>query len=151
MRHSHIIRVIRVILMKIIVKATNIKLSPAINQYLEEKIDGLKRFIKRIDPETTEARVEVGRITRGQNQGDIFKAEVNLNLNGRLIRAEQTAESLYAAIDLVKDELASGIKSYKEKNLTRFLRGARSWKKFWQVNPFARFRSSKAGKILKKK
>jgi len=150
-RHSRIVGVIRVILMKIIIKATNTKLTPAIRQYLEDKIGGLEKFIKKIDPNTVEARAEVGMVTRGQSQGEIFRAEVNLNLNGRIIRAEQTAESLYAAIDLVKDELSDEIKSYKEKNLTKFLRGARSWKKFWQVSPFARFRSSKAGKIIKKK
>ncbi len=137
--------------MKIIVKGTNIKLSPSINQYIEEKIGGLKKFLKKNNPELTEAQVEVGRITRGQRQGDIFRAEVNLNIGGQFFRVEETAESLMAAIDLVKDELAGEIRKDKDKKMTMSIRGARSWKKFWRLNPLARFRNSKATKLIRRK
>jgi putative sigma-54 modulation protein len=137
--------------MKIIIKATNIKLSPSITQYIEEKIGGLEKFLKSFNPELTEARVEVGKITRGQRQGDIFRAEVNLSLNGRLIRVERTEESLSAAIDFAKDDLQREIRQYKDKKSTMFVRGARSWKKFWRVSPLARFRSSKVNKIIRRK
>ncbi len=137
--------------MKIITKGTNIKLSPSINQYIEEKIGGLEKFLKKFNPELIEARVEIGKITRGQRQGDIFRAEINLSINGQLFRAEKTEESLMAAIDLVKDELAREIRKYKDKQATVFVRGARSWKKFWRLSPLARFRASKTGKIIKRK
>jgi len=137
--------------MRIIIKGTNIKLSPSINQYIEEKIGGLEKFLKRFNPELTEARVEVGKITRGQRQGDIFRTEVNLSINGQLIRVEKTEESLMAAIDLAKDELRREIRQYKDKNLTMSIRGARSWKKFWRLSPLARFRTSKTSKIIKRK
>ena len=136
--------------MKIIVKATNTKLSPNIHQYIEEKIGGLEKFLKQFNPELTEARVEVGMITRGQRHGDIFRAEVNLSIDGKLLRAVETGESLQAAIDLVRDELAREIRQYKDKQLTMFIRGARSWKKFWRLSPSARYRSSKSGKIIKR-
>lgn len=126
--------------MKIIIKATNITLSPSIHQNIENKIGSLEKFVKKIDSDLVEARVEVGKITRGQKQGEIFRAEVNLNLNGQLLRAEETSESLAAAVDLVKDELAKEIKSLKDKKMTNYKRGARSWKKMWQINPLARFR-----------
>ncbi len=137
--------------MRIIVKGRNIKLSPSIKQYIEEKIGGLKKFLKKFNSELIEARVEVGKITRGQRQGDIFRAEVNLNINGKLLRAAKTEESLPAAIDLVKDDLAQEIKDYKDKRTTQFIRGARSWKKFWRISPLARFRFSKVGKIIRRK
>lgn len=137
--------------MKIITKAKDIKLSPSINQYIEEKIGGLDKFLKQFDFNLVKARVEVGKITRGQRKGDIFRAEVNLSLNGHMLRVEETGESLLAAIDIVRDELAREIKHYKEKKTTKFIRGARSWKKFWQVNPLARFRSSKLNRIIKRK
>ena len=137
--------------MKIIIKGKNIKLSPSVNQYIEEKIGGLKKFLKKFNPELIEARVEIGKITRGQRQGDIFRAEVNLNINGKLLRVAKTEESLPAAIDLVKDDLAKEIKDYKDKRITQFIRGARSWKKFWRLSPLARFRSSKTTKIIRKK
>jgi putative sigma-54 modulation protein len=137
--------------MKIIIKAINIQLSPSINQYIEEKIGGLEKFLKRCDPDLVEARVEVGKVTRGQRQGEIFRAEVNLSLKGQLIRVEETEQSLMAAIDSVKDELQREIKQYKDKKATKFIRGARSWKKFWRITPLARFRKSKVERIVRKK
>ncbi len=137
--------------MKIIIKGTNIKLSPSIKQYIEEKIGGLEKFLRKYNPQLVEARVEVGKITRGQRRGDIFRAEVNLSINGQLIRVEKTEESLMAAIDLAKDELRREIRQNKDKRMTMFVRGARSWKKFWQLSPLARFRSSKVNKNIKKK
>jgi ribosomal subunit interface protein len=136
--------------MKIILKATNLDISPSISKYVDEKIGGLDKFLEKFDSEIVETRVEVGKITRGQRQGDIFRAEVNLRIGGYLIRVEETEESLSAAIDLVKDELQRKIREYKDKQGTKFIRGARSWKKFWQLNPLARFRASKSNRILKK-
>ncbi len=135
--------------MKIIIKTTNIELSPSINQYIEEKIGGLERFLKGFDPNLVEARVEVGRITRGQRHGEIYRAEVNLSFDGNFIRAEETEESLQAAIDLVKDYLQREIRQQKNKKMTKFMRGARSWKKFWRISPLARFRKPKSGRIIK--
>ena len=136
--------------MKIIIKAINIQLSPSINQYIEEKIGGLEKFLKNFDPELIMAEVEVGKVTQGQRQGEIFRAEVNLSLGSQLLRAEETGESLSAAIDLVKDELQREIRQHKEKQQTQFIRGARSWKKFWRISPLARFRKSKVNQITKK-
>ncbi len=137
--------------MNIIIKTTNIKISPSINHYIEEKIGALNKFLKKYNPDLIEARVEVGKITRGQRHGEIFKAEVNLTFEGQFIRVAKTAESVQTAVDLVKDELADEIKHLKDKEQTKFIRGARSWKKFWRVNPLARFRSSKVDKVVKKK
>ena len=137
--------------MKIIIKATNTKLSPSVNEYIEEKIGGLDKFLKGFDSELIEARVDVGKIKQGQRQGEIFRAEVNLNISGHLIRAEETEDSLMAAIDLVKDRLSREIKRYKDKKMTKFIRGARSWKKLWRIHSLARFRSPKAKKIIRRK
>ena len=111
----------------------------------------MNKFLKRYNSDLVEARVEVGKIRQGQRQGDIFRAEVNLNIGGKLLRAEETEESLPAAIDLVKDRLAQEIKDYKDKSATQFIRGARSWKKFWRLSPLARFRFSKSSRIIRKR
>jgi len=137
--------------MKIIIKATNIELSPSITQNIEDKIGSLEKFLKQFNPDLTEARIEVGKITKGQRHGEIFRAEVNLSVNGDLIRVEETAGSLMSAVDLVKDELKREIRQYKNKAMTQFIRGARSWKKFWRFDSLARFRSSKVNRIIRRK
>jgi len=118
--------------MKIIVKTTNIDMSPSISDYIEEKIGGLDKFLEKFDQNLIRANVEVGKIS-DQRHGDIFRAEVNLSIGGHLIRVEQTEGSLMAAIDLVKDELSREIRQYKNKKETKEIRGARSWKKFWRM------------------
>lgn len=126
--------------MKIILKATDVKLTPEMKDYIEEKIGGLKKFLP---TKLAEARVEVGRITRGQKQGNVFRAEVNLKIDGQLFRAEQQEEDLLAAIDVVKDELKREIYHFKDKKMTLFRRGARAWKKQWSITSPARFKKSK--------
>ena len=111
--------------MKIIIKTTNIKLSPSINQYVEEKIGGLEKFLKNFAPELVEARVEIGKTTRGQRQGDIFRAEINLTVPGKVLRAEEENSNLYAAIDLMHDEIKRQIVSFKEKGIEKNGRQAR--------------------------
>ncbi|MEA2113460.1 MAG: ribosome-associated translation inhibitor RaiA, partial [Patescibacteria group bacterium] len=134
--------------MKIIIKTTNVDISSSVNEYIEEKIGGLEKLLGKFNPGVVDARVEVGKIKKGQRQGEIFRAEVNLNLGGKLLRAEETGESLRAAIDLVKDELRRKIRQDKNKTETKTIRGARSWKKFWRFSPLARFRSSKVEDVI---
>jgi len=137
--------------MKIIIKAINIELTPAIKEYTQKKIGSLAKYLKNFNPELTKAEVELGKTTFHHRQGEVFKAEVNLNLEGKLLRAEEVGESLLAAIDLVRDALVDNIKHYKEKKLTKFIRGARSWKKFWQISYLARFRPSKIKKVIRRR
>ncbi len=137
--------------MKIIIKSTNIDLTPKIKDYVNQKIGSLDKYFEKTDPDLVKARVEVGKIKRGQRQGEICRAEVNLSVGGKLIRAEETEESIYAAIDLVKDELKREVRRYKDKKMTQFIRGARSWKKFWQISSLARFRRPKSRRIIRKK
>jgi putative sigma-54 modulation protein len=84
--------------------------------------------------------VEIGRTTKHHQAGDIFRAEINLSINGKLFRVESEQESLYAAIDEVRDDLEREIKKFKEKRETIFIRGARSIKKKLKISPMARFR-----------
>lgn len=127
-------------MMKIIIKATDIKLTPAIKNYIEQKLGSLEKFLQ---AKFVEARVEVGRITRGQKEGNIFRAEVNLKADEDFFRVEQQQDNIFAAIDLVKDELKEMMRHSKDKKIALARRGARAWKKQWTITPSARFRKSK--------
>lgn len=101
--------------MRILIKATNFSLTPAIVDYIRKKIGGLNKYLKRLDSSVVEARTEVGKITEHHKKGDIFRAEVNLKLPGKLLRAEEEGGDLYSAIDFVHDELKREIVSFKDK------------------------------------
>jgi putative sigma-54 modulation protein len=95
------------------IKATNMELTAAIRDYVLERIGGLQNVLQ--DFHDLDLDVEVGQTTRGQNKGPIFRAEVNLRLPGTLLRAEETAEDLYEAVDKVKDNLRRQIVDFKER------------------------------------
>lgn len=109
--------------MNIAIKATNLELTPAIKQYAEEKVGHLEKYI---DP--IEAKIELER-DRKHHSGAVFRAEVTLVMGGKLLRADATAEDMYAAIDLTIPKIKEQISKFKDKRTTLQKRGARSAKR----------------------
>ena len=112
--------------MEIKIKTTNFSLTPSIGSYLQEKLNALDKFLP--NDESIFADVELAKTTRHHHKGDIFKAEVNLKMPGRLIRAVAEEWDLRVAIDTVKDELQRKIIISKEKNISLYRKGARFFK-----------------------
>ena len=99
-------------MMKIDIKGINLELTEAIKDYVNEKIGGLEKFYDKI----LVARVDVGLTTKHHQKGNIFRAEVNLEVPQKHnLRAEAEREDLYMAINEVKDELQRQIKKFKDK------------------------------------
>ncbi|MBM3281573.1 MAG: ribosome-associated translation inhibitor RaiA [Candidatus Harrisonbacteria bacterium] len=102
--------------MKIIVRATNIELTEPLKEYINMRIEPLSKFLGKMDLEgAVEAQVEVGRMTHHHHKGDVFRAEVNLHLPKKSLRAESETYDARVAIDNVRDTLAREIKEYKER------------------------------------
>jgi len=101
--------------MKIIIKTTQIKLTPALKEYIEKKIGSLGRFIKKFDiKEEIEVFVEISKTTKHHKSGEIFYAEATMRLPKKILRVEDNHTDLRAAIDTVKDVLKQNIQKYKE-------------------------------------
>jgi putative sigma-54 modulation protein len=109
--------------MNIAIKATNLDLTDSIKAYVDEKIGNLTKYIQ-----ATEAKVELGR-DRHHKTGDVFRAEVMLQVGGKLMRADHTSEDIYASIDMVIPKLKEQISKFKDKRTTLERRGARSAKR----------------------
>ncbi|MDP3052478.1 MAG: ribosome-associated translation inhibitor RaiA [bacterium] len=102
--------------MKINIKAINLDLTPALNQYIEDKIGSLSKFLKNYEIESEiQARVEVARTTRHHHSGNVFKAEVNLDLPKKILRSVAEKEDIRLAINKVRDELQQEIKKHNQK------------------------------------
>lgn len=99
--------------MQIRLKATNLELTDAIRDYFQNKIDMIEKYLG--DIAVINCDVEIEKSVGGQNKGEIFRAEVNLQVPHELLRVEKTEADLYKAIDKVKDHLELVIKKYKEK------------------------------------
>ena len=125
--------------MNIIIKGTNLELHEDLKAYANEKIGGLKKFIENdnINENSIIARVELAKTTQHHQQGDIYKAEVNLQFPGKMIRSVDESDDIYKSIDKVKDELRGMITSYKDEKMTKTRRGARMIKKLKGISPLA--------------
>ena len=115
--------------MKINIKATGIELTPAISNYVNRKISSVEKYLPAqtgLDKGKTDivAQVEVGIITKHHKTGNIFRAEVHITGSDVDIYSVSEQEDLYAAIDIVKDEVVRNIVQSKSKRLTLTRRGA---------------------------
>jgi putative sigma-54 modulation protein len=120
------------------IKATNMELTGAISDYVNKRIASLDKFTG--DSGATSCYVEVGKTTHHHKQGDVYRAEFNLDIKGEKYFAEAETGDLYGAIDRVREDIYRQITSKKDKRQTLFKRGASSVKKMMKGisgrNPF---------------
>ena len=99
--------------MKINLKTTHLELTEAIRNYAQSKMDMLEKYLGNI--QVINCDLELEKSVGGQNKGEIFRAEINLQIPRGILRVEKTEADLYKAIDKVKDHLEEIIISYREK------------------------------------
>jgi len=94
--------------MQVTVTGRNIELTPALKDYLTDK---LQRSQKHFDHDLSAmALLSVAKnpsVARNQT------AEVTIKLNGSMIRGEESTENMYASIDLVADKIERQLRKYK--------------------------------------
>jgi len=110
--------------MQIKIKTTNIEMTDAISSYVEEKLQSLEKFAIPHDEENPLLYVDIGKTTNHHQSGDIFRAEVTMNVRGKQFRAVSKKEDLYAAIDDMRAELMRELTSHKTKERSLARRGA---------------------------
>lgn len=124
--------------MSINIKATNMELTTAISDYVNKKIESINKYVS--NNSEMIIYVEVGKTTMHHKQGEYFKAEFGVTINGEKFFINSEKDDLYKAIDEAKDELVRKIKNSKNKKTTLFRRGAMSVKKMMkgisERNPF---------------
>ena len=125
--------------MKITIKATNVSLTPALREYTQIKLGSLEKFLKIFQEETpkkflgkektrTEICVEIGKTSLHHHKGNFYRAEAQIKLPKKSLRAEAQSEDLRTAICEIKDELQRALKKYKSKPITSAQKGARKFK-----------------------
>lgn len=116
--------------MNINIKSTGMELTDAIKSYAEEKMETLLKFFDNIQ----HIDIDVGmRSTHHHNSGEMFYAEVNMSIPGRLVRVVKEEVDLYKAIDKVKDHLKVELEQEKEKMRRKDKIELRAQKEYVQV------------------
>lgn len=93
-----------------IIAKNNLVISEAVESYVDKKIGKLDRYL----PTISEGKVEISRAgARVPEQR--FTVQVTLDNRGVLIRAQENAHDIRAAVDRVADVLSKRIERYKGK------------------------------------
>ena len=91
--------------MKYNIRGNKIDVTEAINDYIKSKLSKVEKYFD----DDVEAKAIIS--ARGKDQ----KVEVTIWSGKYNVRAEETHEDLYAAVDLVVDKLERQLKKYKDK------------------------------------
>ena len=90
------------------VRGENLEITQAIREYVESKVSKLEKYFA----DSLEANVYANAKVYKNNKK---KIEITVPLKGVTLRAEETNEDLYAAVDLVVDKLERQMSKHKTK------------------------------------
>ncbi len=107
--------------MNLNIKATNTTLTPAIKDFIEEKLSILERFLKEED----KVRVEL-EANKGDKDGLNFRVEVDIQPHGYF--ADAKAVDFYSAMDLVLPKIKDQLVKNKDRTLKDGRKEARKLK-----------------------
>lgn len=99
--------------MHIYVNGRNIEITDAIKAYVKEKVGKVVNHYDQIQGIEVVLSVIKNPAASGKHV-----AEVTCKLNSGSIHCEESAESMYASIDLLADKLDRQVKKYKDKTLS---------------------------------
>jgi len=102
--------------MKTKIKATNINLTPYLEDLIKEKMADIAKLLK--GEKVLIAEIEVGLTSKHHQKGDIYRAEIQIEVPNRLLRAVSEKEDFRAALTDAKDEIGKQIIKYKDKKIT---------------------------------
>jgi putative sigma-54 modulation protein len=97
--------------LKIDIYTKDLELSDRIHDYATKKVARLEKFLNEID----ECRVDLGAAKTARNAADRYIAQVTIRGRGFILRSEERADSIYAAIDATVDKMSRQIERFKGK------------------------------------
>jgi len=104
--------------MRVKIKATNIQISPEVEDYAYQKLTSLERFLPEAknEPDLVIAEIELGRPSAHHKKGEVFYCELNLSIGKKLLRSSNFGVSIIEAIDKVQEDIERKVRKEKEKS-----------------------------------
>jgi len=96
---------------KVDIFTKDMDLTEEIREYIQKKTDRLYRYLNNID----ETRVDLSHAKTAREASNRFVAQITLRGRGFILRAEERAEDIRAALDLVLDKIERQVDRYKGK------------------------------------
>lgn len=104
--------------MQIQFKGTNYELKDDTVALAERKLLGLTKFLGKPEKPAV-AYVDLGKFTEAHQNGAIWYADANIDVDGERFNAKAQAENLRTAIEKMTKELSMELRSAKKKRETR--------------------------------
>jgi putative sigma-54 modulation protein len=96
--------------MEIVVRGRNVSITERVEEYVEKKVGKLERYLPIID----EARMELSQEETRSAQHRMT-AQLTVRSRGKVLRAEERDQDLFAAIDLVAEKMQRQITRFKDR------------------------------------
>lgn len=90
----------------------NLEVTDRINDYVTKKISRLDRFLAGID----EARVDLAYVKSARSASDRQVAQITVRGKGYILRSEERADDIFAAVDAALEKMQRRIERYKGKH-----------------------------------
>ncbi len=92
----------------------NMEMTPHLNEYVDQKVERLDRYLPSIDEARMDLTVEN---TRSAAHSQV--AQLTVRVRGKILRAEERTRDMFASIDAVLDKMYRQIERYKGKRQDR--------------------------------
>ncbi|MEA3349056.1 MAG: ribosome-associated translation inhibitor RaiA [Chloroflexota bacterium] len=90
----------------------DIKITDRIRDYTNKKVLKLDRYLNSIN----EARVDLAYVESARDANDRYVAQITIQGKGFILRAEERADDIFAALDMALPKIRRRIKRYKGKH-----------------------------------
>lgn len=89
----------------------NLEITERIQDYVDKKVSKLDRYLSDID----EARVDLAYIKSARSNADRQVAQITVRGKGFILRSEERAEDIFAALDIALEKLQRQMERFKGK------------------------------------
>ena len=103
--------------MEIIIRGDKLKVTQAISDYINDKMSRLEKYIDDYD------NVRANVVIKVKNNSQ--KVEVTIPLKKFILRAEESQEDVYAAVDVIVDKIERQIRKNKTKLQSKKIKGTK--------------------------
>ena len=94
------------------IHSRDLSVSPRLREYVEKKVSRLDHYL----PTINEARVDLSEVKSARSAADREVAQLTVWTRGVVLRAEESKDDIFAAVDAVLDKMHRQIERYKGKH-----------------------------------
>lgn len=106
-------------LMNITLQGKNLELTDKIRGFVDDKMDDCFRAFGDMNLDAVQVAIELEHTTRSRllerDKEQRYRAEVNVSVPGRILRAEASADDVYKAVVEMKHTLTREIRKWRER------------------------------------